>query len=145
MRSRLVVLLLIGASAYGLDPNRKVTQYVHRIWQTQQGLAESTVYSVIQTHDGYLWLGTQTGLVRFDGVRFTPIERIKDVSLAAVWVTRLLEDSQRSLWIGTEQAGLFRLKDGDLRHYSRHDGLPSDTIQCLFTDREGVLWACTPN
>src|SRR5579883_1066064 len=145
MRSRLVVLLLIGASAYGLDPNRKVTQYVHRIWQTQQGLAESTVYSVIQTRDGYLWLGTQGGLVRFDGVRFTPVESIYPSAPTNIWVRDLMQDAQGALWIATNESGVYRMQDGSFTHFSQKDGLPSDSILCVIAGRNGVVWAGTAN
>jgi ligand-binding sensor domain-containing protein len=66
-------LALAGAStARALDPNKKLTQYVHRTWQTPEGLSQTSVYSVTQTHDGYLWIGTQSGVQRFDGVEFNP-------------------------------------------------------------------------
>ena len=87
---------------------RTLSQYVHRIWQVQQGLPQASIYAIVQTHDGYLWLGTQTGLVKFDGVRFTTIDEIDGVSMANIWVTQLLEDDQGSLWIGTDHAGLIR-------------------------------------
>src|SRR5579883_2461467 len=143
MRSRLVVLLLIGASAYGLDPNRKVTQYVHRIWQTQQGLAESTVYSVIQTRDGYLWLGTQAGLVRFDGVRFTPVESIYPSAPTNVWVRDLAQDDDGVLWIGTNESGVYRLENGQFTHFSQRDGLPSDSVSFVIAGKSGDLWIGT--
>src|SRR5215472_9054181 len=124
MRLRLTLALLAAVSAYGLDPNRKLTQYVHRIWQTQQGLAESSVYSVIQTRDGYLWLGTQAGLVRFDGVRFTPVESIYASAPTNIWIRDLLEDTHGALWIGTNESGVYRLQNGSFTHYSKKDGLP---------------------
>jgi ligand-binding sensor domain-containing protein len=76
LRRRLLILLGVVAFTplYGLDPSRALTQYVHRIWQVPQGLPQAAIYSIWQTRDGYLWLGTQTGLVRFDGVRFTTFD-----------------------------------------------------------------------
>jgi ligand-binding sensor domain-containing protein/signal transduction histidine kinase len=135
--------LAIGRRADALDPARTLTQYVHRIWQVQQGLPQASVYAVIQTSDGHLWLGTETGLVRFDGVRFTTIDEANGVSLADVWVTELIEDHQHALWIGTDASGVFRLRDGALTRFSRREGLPSDAVQCLFEDRSGRVWVCT--
>src|ERR1041385_5712516 len=93
---RYVVLVVAAATwpnlVYALDPSRTLSQYVHRIWQVQQGLPQASIYAIVQTHDGYLWLGTQTALVKFDGVRFTTIEQLDGVSLANVWVTQLVED-----------------------------------------------------
>src|SRR5207248_1092967 len=68
-----VVLIFSPLAAYALDAGRSLTQALHRIWQVPQGLPQATIYSIRQTQDGYLWLGTQSGLVRFDGVRFTSI------------------------------------------------------------------------
>jgi ligand-binding sensor domain-containing protein len=70
----LLIAAAIPARVYALDPAKTLTQYVHRIWQVQQGLPQASVYAIVQTRDGFLWLGTETGLVKFDGVRFTTID-----------------------------------------------------------------------
>ena len=145
MRFRLAILLLAGVSAFGLDSSRKLTQYVHRIWQTQQGLAESTVYSIIQTHDGYLWLGTQAGLVRFDGVRFTPVESIYATAPTNIWVRDLLQDSEGALWIATNESGVYRMENGSFTHFSQKDGLPADSTSSLAAGRNGDIWIGTAN
>src|SRR5580692_11224955 len=139
----LALVLMSGARASALDAARTLTQYVHRIWQVQQGLPQASIYAVVQTSDGRLWLGTRTGLVRFDGVRFTTIDGANGVSLTDVWVTELIEDRQRALWIGTDASGVYRLQDGVLTRFSTHEGLPSDAVQCLFEDHGGHVWACT--
>ena len=126
-------------------PRRTLTQYVHRIWQVQQGLPQAWIASIVQTHDGYLWLGTQTGLVKFDGVRFTTIDEMDGVPGASLWVTHLLEDDRDALWIGTTRAGLIKLQGGIATRYSQSEGLPAGTVQCLFKDGQGHVWACTPN
>src|SRR5579872_6996792 len=143
MRYRLAIALLLAGSAFGLDPNRKLTQYVHRIWQTQQGLVESSIDSVIQSQDGYLWLGTQAGLVRFDGVRFTPIESIYPSAPTNIWVRGLLQDSHGALWIGTNESGVYRMENGSFTHYSQKDGLPSDSISSVITGTNGEIWVGT--
>src|SRR5215471_5557098 len=109
----LTALVLAGAvRADALDPGRTLTQYVHRIWQVPQGLPQASIYAIAQTADRRLWLGTQKGLVNFDGVRFTTVTLRSGVSLADVWVTALHEDRARSLWIGTDESGLFRFERG---------------------------------
>src|SRR5262245_15664084 len=66
------IALVCGSRvALALDPHKNLTQYVHSVWQTEQGLAQHSVETIAQTPDGYLWLGTQDGLVRFDGAQFT--------------------------------------------------------------------------
>jgi ligand-binding sensor domain-containing protein len=146
LRTALVLALLaLSQHAYALDPSRTLTQYVHRIWQVQQGLPQAWIYSIVQTGDGYLWLGTQTGLVKFDGVRFTTVDEMDGVPNANMWVTHLLADDADDLWIGTTQAGLIKLRDGIATRYSQREGLPPGAVQCLFKDRQGHVWACTPN
>jgi ligand-binding sensor domain-containing protein/two-component sensor histidine kinase len=144
---RLSIPLLAGlmsAPAFGLDPGRSLTQYIHRIQQIQ-GLPQATIFSILQTHDGYLWLGTQRGLVRFDGVGFTSPPSSNGVSLQDTWIRSLLEDEQHSLWIGSNDAGLVRLRDGVMSRYSTVDGLPSTSIRCLAPGRPGEFWGCTAN
>lgn len=144
-----LVLAIVAASqnALALDTSRSLTQAIHRIWQAQQGLPQAWIYSVAQTADGYLWLGTQTGLVKFDGVRFTVASQheLDGISNNELWVTRLLEDREGALWIGTARAGLIRLKSGRATRFSTEHGLPAGSIQCLFEDPRGHVWACTPN
>jgi ligand-binding sensor domain-containing protein/anti-sigma regulatory factor (Ser/Thr protein kinase) len=142
MRLRLSILLLAAASAYGLEPNRTLTQYVHRIWQVQQGLPDASIYSILQSRDGYLWLGTQSGVVRFDGVRFRPLEDIYKNAPADLWIHSIVQDAQGAMWIGTNDAGVYRFADGTFTHYSQANGLPSDSIQCLVAG-PNEIWACT--
>ena len=143
-----VLVWLSAASAalvpvYALDPSLALTQYIHRIWQVTQGLPQAAIYSIWQTHDGYLWLGTQTGLVRFDGVRFTSFDNPNVPGLKNAWVGNLFEDQQQNLWIGSSDAGLFRLHDGIVKRFSSLDGLPSESVRCLVPARNGDLWVCT--
>jgi len=141
----LVTLVACAPRAYALDPSRTLSQYVHRIWQVQQGLPQASIYAILQTRDGYVWLGTQTGLVKFDGVRFTAVDEIDGMSIRNVWVTELLEDEQGALWIGTDGAGLIQLSHGKRTQYGERDGLPAGPIRCLVSDRRGAVWACTPH
>lgn len=137
----LLVLAELPASA--LDPGRRLTQYLIRIWQTRQGLPQSSIVAIHQSKDGYLWLGTDDGLVRFDGVRFTSPDDLDGLALPKMSVRQLAEDSHGGLWIATSNAGLFRVENGTVARFSRRDGLPSDDVACLFPGRDGNLWACT--
>ena len=142
-----LVVFFLGLSAQtsALDPSRTLTQYGQRIWQLQNGLPQAWISSIVQTQDGYLWLGTQTGLVKFDGARFTMVQKLDGVSSANLWVTHLIEDRDGALWVGTTRDGLLKLQGETVTRYSQPEGLPAGPIQCLFTDAEGSVWVCTPN
>ena len=84
-------------------------------WSRKEGLPENAVISVIQTRDGYLWLGTLNGLVRFDGNHFTVFDENNTPGLNSDRIVYLFEDSHTNLWIGTDTAGLAMAKDGE-RH-----------------------------
>ena len=71
----LLLPLVPAGQAFALPPDRAITQLRHEFWQTKDGLPQNSVDSMVQTADGYLWLGTQEGLARFDGVRFTVFDR----------------------------------------------------------------------
>ncbi|HSP69160.1 MAG TPA: two-component regulator propeller domain-containing protein, partial [Bryobacteraceae bacterium] len=139
----LLLMALSMPHAFGLDPNRKLTQYVHRIWQTQQGLPQGAILQIFQTREGYLWLATQTGLVRFDGVRFQQAEDILPGAPANAWIRAAAEDPRGNLWLGSNESGLFRLGPGGVNQYTTAQGLPSNAIQCLAPGRDGVIWVCT--
>ncbi len=139
-----VALLLLTCNAVmAIAPDRPLTQSIHRIWQTQQGLPATPILSLLQTQDGYLWLGTQKGLYRFDGIRFTEFPHTDEVSLDSLWIQDLHEDASGNLWIATDGAGLIRLGQGTARQHQLADGLPSDDVRCVATDSAGALWVAT--
>src|SRR5437868_14730301 len=98
-----LVALALPSRAFGLDPSRQLTQYVHRIWQFQQGLPQGGILQVFQTRQGYLWLATQTGLVRFDGVRFQQVEEVIPGAPANLWIRAAGEDQRGNLWLGSNE------------------------------------------
>jgi signal transduction histidine kinase/ligand-binding sensor domain-containing protein len=140
-----LALLAISANVYALDPARTLSQYVHRIWQAQQGLPQAPIYSIIEGGEGYLWLGTQAGLVKFDGARFTKFDEIDGVSTEKIWVTHLARGQNGTVWVGTNHDGLIKLNGRAVTRYSLQEGLPSSTVQCLVTDGEDNVWVCTSN
>jgi len=89
--------------------------YFTRVWQTEDGLPQNAVTAIVQTRDGYLWLGTYNGLARFDGVRFVVFADGSTPGLQSSRVTSLFEDADGNLWIGHETGGLTRLKDGEFK------------------------------
>ncbi len=138
-----LTLFLQPKPAQALDPQRPLTQALLRIWQVQQGLPRAAIFSIRQTSDGYLWLGTQVGLYRFDGVRFVAVQGGPGRALDKLWIQDLCEDRNHNLWIATDDAGLIRMQGRTTSRLGRTEGLPSDHVRCLLVDRHGELWAGT--
>jgi ligand-binding sensor domain-containing protein/signal transduction histidine kinase len=91
-------------------------------WNSEEGLPDNEVISVIQTQDGYLWVGTLHGLVRFDGIHFTVFNQNNSPGLNSDRIVYLFEDSQTNLWVGTESSGIALVKDGKIKNF----GIASD-------------------
>lgn len=137
----LLFVLLLATPALALDPAKATPEYIHEVWQTDQGLPRIAVTAICQTRDGYLWLGTDDGLIRFDGVRFTPVVSRDAAALEHCFIQALYVDHEGNLWIGTEQKGLVRYRDGTFTTFTTKDGLANDTVTSIYEDREGSLWA----
>jgi ligand-binding sensor domain-containing protein/signal transduction histidine kinase len=142
MSRLLSALLLASLSALpGLAGPGIPVQYVHHVWRAESGLPQNTVTSVTQSRDGYLWIGTEEGLVRFDGIAFATFNA-DNSALRNNLVLAVREDRQGALWVGTK-GGLTRLRSGKDRTYTSKDGLAGDVITSLYEDRQGDLWAGT--
>lgn len=112
-----------------------------RIWHASEGgLPSDSVTATLQTRDGFLWIGTTAGLVRFDGIKFTPLAPDPSSRNIVTGVTALCEDSNGFLWIGTQQNGLFELSHGQLSHFAKDQGLPSENVTSLAADNHGGVW-----
>lgn len=130
-------------SDYTIDPAKSISQYVHSVWQTEDGLPQNTVTSIAQTQDGYLWLGTLEGLVRFDGAVFTVFNKRSTPAFKSNRIWCLREGRDSTLWIGTENGGLTKYRDNEFVTFDTSDGLLSNTVYSLHEDRFGVLWVGT--
>ncbi len=115
--------LLASSPAEALDPVKAITQYRHEVWRTREGLPQSSAEALVQTRDGYVWIGTQEGLARFDGARFVVFDKSNTPELRHNRILTLLEDRRGRLWIGTEGGGLTVLEEGRFRTFGRTDGL----------------------
>ncbi|HMB90511.1 MAG TPA: two-component regulator propeller domain-containing protein, partial [Rhodothermales bacterium] len=119
------------------------TRYTHRAWTTDDGLPQNAASALVQTRDGYLWIGTYQGLARFDGVRFTVFEAATTDGLDSDRITTLLEDQDGDLWIGTDTGGLSRYRNGRFTAFAEFEGLPHRSVFRLFEDYNGTLWVRT--
>src|SRR5580704_370937 len=133
----LLFLLASSTSMFALDPDRDLSQYTCRNWSRQNGLPGNGVNAIAQTTDGYLWLGTSSGLVRFDGVEF----ELQSSKLKTPTVTALAASKQGGLWLGLRD-GAFAYCDG--RNISPWDkeewGGPNLNVNALMESRAGDLW-----
>jgi len=140
-------LLVAGALAgppagLALEPTTPLASYGRQSWVMENGLPQNTVQALVQTRDGFVWLGTEVGLVRFDGNGFQVFDRNSTPALPGNDVRCLLESKDGALWIGTSE-GLARWKDGRATAFTTKDGLPGNGILELGQDENGVLWLWT--
>jgi signal transduction histidine kinase/ligand-binding sensor domain-containing protein len=134
----LACVLLAGCPpAFALNPSSDVSQYGHTSWKIRDGFTKGQITSLAQTPDGYLWLGTEFGLLRFDGVRNVPFRPPADRQLPSNEIFSLLAARDGTLFIGTSK-GLASWKDGRLTQYAELDG---HYIFKLLEDHEGSVWA----
>jgi signal transduction histidine kinase/ligand-binding sensor domain-containing protein len=131
----LALLLAFASRAWSLDPALHLSQYGHTAWRIQDAAFAGAPISIAQTSDGYLWLGTRAGLVRFDGVTFTPFVPPEGEVPFNPQIQALLGSSDGSLWIGTASY-LYRLKDGALT-LIKDSG---SEIQTIREDADGTIW-----
>ena len=141
-------IFLLPSFLFPLDPKRKITQYIHDIWEIQQGLPQNSVYVVIQTGKGFLWMGTEEGLVRFDGVRFKVYDKRNVEQLLNNLIYALHEDRKGNLWIGTYGGGLtcmnrMESENGTFTTFTKEQGLSNDAVWSICEDHGGNLWIGT--
>jgi len=128
-------------TALALDPSRPLASHAHRIWRSEDGLLQDTVSALLESRDGFLWIGTEAGLVRFDGATFDHYSRLSLPRFEHNDIQCLAEGSDGAIWIGTSEPGLYRFHQGEIRAIGPAEGLPDQPIRRLLRDRNGILWA----
>lgn len=126
--------------AITLDPNKQISQYVHQTWNTDDGLPQNSVSAIVQTQNGYLWLGTEEGLVRFDGTDFKTFDKLSTPAFAVNDVVDLLIDQNDNLYAGTRGGGVVIFDGHTFSSLTVDDGLGSNFITHLSEDSEGNIW-----
>jgi signal transduction histidine kinase/ligand-binding sensor domain-containing protein/CheY-like chemotaxis protein len=137
------ILASAAASAAAQDTReqwpRPLAQYRRDVWQTQDGLPTNGIRALVQTRDGYLWAGSEAGLVRFDGVRFTTFDRNSAPPLQAPSVTSLFEDRNGTLWVGTDEGSIYRYVRGEFVDVAPTRRLRGP-VRAFLQDKQGRLW-----
>lgn len=135
----LLTTLLMPSALFAVNPNLSLDQYLHTSWTQEEGSALPQVLALAQTADGYLWLGTNKGLMRFDGMRFTDWSPTSGPPLPSSTIGCLRASSAGGLWVGMG-AGLCRVDRGRVFRYPALDKLPCPVITAMLEDRFGRLW-----
>jgi signal transduction histidine kinase/ligand-binding sensor domain-containing protein len=136
------MLLSCGLFGLALEPSTPLANYGRQTWVMENGLPQNTVQALVQTRNGFVWLGTEVGLVRFDGNEFAVFDLNSSPALPGNDVRCLLETRDGALWIGTSD-GLARWKDETVTAFTARDGLPANEIQALAESPDGVLQVWT--
>lgn len=139
----IILLLSLTSQALALDPRKPIAQLVHDVWQKDDGLPLNSVGPIVQTPDGYLWIGTQEGLVRFDGVQFAVFRKGSTKAIQSNHITVLVVTDDGGLWIGTAGGGVVRLKEDVFASYMTRDGLSSNIVTSMAGDLDGNVWVGT--
>jgi len=142
----LLLLAAVGRSpqAVGAETSLPIASgtgdYLIQNWQADEGLPRNSITCLTQDHQGYLWMGTPQGLIRFDGVRFVTFESDASPAMARGSVQKMISDDSGAVWIATRRSGLFRYLDGSILSIAATN-LPSNAgVDSLAQDRSGVVW-----
>jgi ligand-binding sensor domain-containing protein/signal transduction histidine kinase len=133
------LFLICLEPAFALDPTVSTLRYLHTSWTQEEGASLPAVQALAQTSDGYLWLGTAQGLIRFDGMRFAPWEAKTGEELPGNNVRSLLASSQGGLWISTTR-GIARMDRGHIIRYPALDRWLGGFAAAMLEDHDGNLW-----
>lgn len=140
----LLSIIVFSVSGFALAASRtmetKANDLLIKKWTTEEGLPQNTVTSIVQTDDGYIWLGTFGGLARFDGIKFTIFDSTNSPGLGSNRILSLYEDRRKRLWIGTETGEIYTLIDGEFIELKSDQEFKRRTVWQFVEDDEGRLY-----
>ena len=143
--SALACLSASVARLHAVDLRNVLTDYSLTSWSRKDGLA-GPVWAIAQDADGFLWLGTDEGLVRFDGVRFVAWDRLSSAPLPRLTVRSLHVAHDKSLWVGFGAAGaVARIQGKNVRVYGEADGAATGAVTAMAEDRRHAMWIAGAN
>ncbi|MDP1676276.1 MAG: two-component regulator propeller domain-containing protein [Bacteroidota bacterium] len=132
--------LLLAQNQANEEVYKEFSQFTHETWTTDDGLPQNSINNIVQTNDGYLWMGTQEGLVRFDGVTFTVFNKKNTPAINNNFITVLYVDRNGILWIGTYNGGLTKYQNGVFTHIDHIPQLSHGHVRAIFQDTKATLW-----
>lgn len=136
-----VALCAPAAPVAALDPGKRITQYVHGAWSVEDGLPSSSITAMVQGEDDSLWIGTNNGLVRFDGLRFTVYNRRSAPALPSASIAALVQVPGGELFVATLGGGVVRHREGRFESLGDAPELAEARIVTMIRAPDGDLWA----
>ncbi len=140
----LAALLCAGPHAHALGTPKPLKQYGRQSWQSDTGLPQNTVHAIVQTRDGYIWMATEGGLVRFDGQDFRTFDTTNTLNLPSASINSLAIDEQNTLWISAA-SGLVKLEASHFAAITTANGLPSNIVRSVYSRRSDGILVATAN
>lgn len=139
------ILILISGNIFTqtLDPNKKLTEYILDIWNTDNGLPQNSVQTIHQTKDRFIWITTQEGLVRFDGVNFKVFDKITYKEIKNNYVSAFYEGFDGKYYVGMIGGGLTVIDKTKLRNFVTDDGLCNEFVSYITGSKDGSIWLAT--
>lgn len=142
----LMAMVLLIEPSYASEAADPLAEYTVLYWTENDGLPSSIISAIAQDSDGYLWLGTNEGVVRFDGTRFVRWNALSRTPLPERRVMSLLASPDGSLWVGFGgSGGVSRIRNLEVTNYDHADGIPEDFVISLTEDRNRIIWAASPS
>ncbi|HET9836898.1 MAG TPA: two-component regulator propeller domain-containing protein [Candidatus Angelobacter sp.] len=142
-RVQWLLFFCLTGTGWCLDPHKPISQYIHTVWRSEDGLPQNSIQALLQARDGYLWIGTQEGLVRFNGLEFKVFNKANTDAIRHNDIRILYQDHEGTLWVGTFGGGLVRYRGGQFSTYTTKQGLSNNSITAIFEDHQGNLWVGT--
>ena len=139
----LLIFITVNISILFASPEKENSDLSFQSWNEKSGIPGNTITCLIQTQNGYIWFGTKSGLVRFDGINFHTYNSKNTPALTSDVITALFEEPDGTIWIGTENKGLFSFKNAQWKNYSTDNGLTNNNVNAISGDWDGNIWAGT--
>ena len=145
MRKKYLLINILSFLIFlrGFAQNSFFDNYVYQSWGEFGGLSGTTANDIYQTKDGYIDIGTYEGLVKFDGVEFTTLNRISDPDYSFASARTIIQDSRGNIWVGSNDEGLHKISLSDNKTYTTENGLPNNSVRALCEDTKGNIWVGT--
>jgi len=140
-----LTLVVFNGLLYSFSPSKAINFLQHKMWTMEDGLPINSLTAITQSADGFLWIGSEAGLIRFDGVSFETFNHENVPLFTGDIVYGVIEDRQGTIWTATRGDGVIRFKKGKFDSLKKEDGLLCNQISCLMESTDGLIWVGTRN